>query len=94
MPMDAPIAWRANTMLNTASLIHAEALVDRLDSLREPYRGNAIAWIERCAARRFTDLDQDLGQFLDELNPDLRDEYLLNMNMILDDAVKYFGIED
>jgi hypothetical protein len=81
-------------MLKTASLDTAEALVDRLDSLREPYRGNAIAWIERCAARTFTDLNEDIGQFLDELNPDLRDEYLLNMSMILDDAVKYFGVVD
>ncbi len=81
-------------MLKSASLTNAESLVDRLDSLREPYRGNAIAWIERCAARRFTDLGQDIGQFLDELNPDLRDEYLLNMSMILDDAVKYFGVAE
>ena len=81
-------------MLKTVSLTNAEALVDRLDALREPYRGNAIAWIERCAARQFTDLDQDIGQFLDELNPDLRDEYLLNMSMILDNAIKYFGVPD
>jgi len=81
-------------MLKTASLDTAEALVNRLDSLREPYRGNTIAWIERCAARTFTDLNQDIGRFLDELNPDLRDEYLLNMSMILDDAVKYFGVTD
>jgi hypothetical protein len=79
-------------MLKAATLTDAEALVDRLDSLQEPYRGNAIAWIERCAARPFTDLGQDISQFLDELNPDLRDEYLLNMSMILDDAVKYFGV--
>jgi hypothetical protein len=78
-------------MLKSVSLTNAESLVDRLALLREPYRGNTIAWIERCAARSFTDLDQDIGEFLDELNPDLRDEYLLNMSMILDDAVKYFG---
>jgi hypothetical protein len=79
-------------MLKAASLTTAEALVERLELLSEPYRGNTIAWIERCAARTFTDLDQDIGQFLDELNPDLRDEYLLNMTMILNDAVKYFGV--
>ena len=81
-------------MLKSVSLANADALVDRLEALREPDRGNAIAWIERCAARQFTDLNLDIGQFLDDLNPDLRDEYLLNMSMILDDAVKYFGIPD
>jgi hypothetical protein len=80
-------------MLKTASLTDAEGLVDRLESLREPYRGNAIAWIERCAARTFTDLDHDIDQFLADLNPDLRVEYLLNMSIILDDAIKYFGVE-
>ncbi len=81
-------------MLRDACLPDAEALANRLEDLREPYRGNTIAWIESCAARKFTNIKKDVRRFVDELDPNLREEYLLNMSLLLDDAVRHFGTGD
>jgi hypothetical protein len=78
-------------MLREACLPDAKALVDRLDDLAEPYRQNTIAWIESCAARKFTNPQSDIRRFVDELDPGLREEYLFNMSLLLDDAVRFFG---
>jgi hypothetical protein len=80
-------------MLREACLPDAEALVNRLKDLREPYRGNTIAWIESCAACKFTNLQADIRRFVDGLDPNLREEYLFNMSLLLDDAVRFFGAD-
>jgi hypothetical protein len=69
----------------------AEALVERINSLREPYRGNAIAWLERCTHQPLKDVGKDLYLFLDGLNPAVRDRFMYHTRMILDDAIRFFG---
>lgn len=71
----------------------AEDLIVRMHRIKEPYRQNLIDWMQSCAGWRFTDLERDVPDFLDTLNPSVRDEYLLNLSMILDDAVRFFGTQ-
>lgn len=68
-----------------------EALVQRLNSLREPYRRNAIAWLETCTKQPLRDVPEDLTAFLDSLSPSVRDRFVLHTRLILDDAVRFFG---
>lgn len=60
--------------------------------LEEPFRQNTIQWLERCTCRKFQDLDEDLRVFFSELHPDSREGYFHNLQMILDDAVRFFGV--
>jgi len=69
----------------------AEALVERINSLREPYRGNAIAWLERCTHQPLKDVGKDLYRFLDGLNPAVRERFVYHTRAILDDAIRFFG---
>jgi hypothetical protein len=69
----------------------AEALVERINALREPYRQNAIAWLEQCTQHPLTNVAEDLFRFLDGLNPIVRDRFMFHTRVILDDAVRYFG---
>ena len=71
----------------------AEALVQRINSLREPYRRNAIAWLEHCTHIQICDLDEDLLRFLEGLSPCVRDRFMYSTRMVLDDAVRHFGRE-
>lgn len=71
--------------------LRASELVERLNALCEPYRQNAIAWLEACAHERFTDVGPDLTEFLQRLTPAVRDRFLLHTGAMLDDALRYFG---
>ena len=71
----------------------AEDLVRRLNALREPYRGNAIAWLEHSTHHRFTNVSEDLLDFLDSLSPALRDGFMSHTRTIIDDAIRFFGEE-
>ncbi len=66
-------------------------LVQRINALCEPYRRNAIAWLEACTHRQFRDVDADLPAFLQGLTPTVRDCFVFNTGAILDGAVRYFG---
>ena len=67
-----------------------EDLVQRINALGEPYRHNAIAWLEACTQEQFEDVDSDLPAFLQRLTPIVRDRFVLNTGAILDGAVRYF----
>lgn len=69
----------------------AEALVQRINALREPYRHNAIVWLETCTKQPLEDIPEDLMAFLDSLSPSVRDRFILHTRLILDDAVRFFG---
>jgi hypothetical protein len=68
-----------------------DCLVERVDMLREPYRRNAILWLERCTRQPLTDVRRDLFQFLDGLTPSVRDRFVVQTKLVLEDAVRYFG---
>ena len=67
------------------------ALARRLEQLGEPYRENALRWLERSLDRRLERLPEDLLEVLRDLNPPLRRRLLWNLRAVLDDAVRYFG---
>lgn len=71
----------------------AEDLVERLNALREPYRRNAIAWLEDSTHHRFANVSEDLFDFLNSLSPALRDGFMCHTRTLLDDAVRFFGEE-
>ena len=66
-------------------------LVQRINALCEPYRRNAIAWLEACTQQQFEDVDADLPAFLQRLTPVVRGRLVLNTGAILDGAIRYFG---
>jgi hypothetical protein len=66
-------------------------LAAQLDDIREPYRQNAIAWLETCTQRRLTLPRRDLLAFLEELHPFVRADFLRHTGSVLDDAVRHFG---
>lgn len=68
-----------------------DALVNHVNMLREPYRRNAIQWLEHCTRRPLTDVRNDLFHFLDGLAPSVRDRFVIQTKLVLEDAVRYFG---
>ncbi len=71
----------------------AQILVDRIESLQEPYRRNTIAWLESLTQEPISNLPRDIHTFLEGLNPVLREHFILNTWLILDKAVRFFGKE-
>ena len=68
-----------------------ETLVQRINALCEPYRRNAIAWLEACTQQDFEDVNADLPAFLERLAPVVRDRFVINTEAVLDGAIRYFG---
>jgi hypothetical protein len=71
--------------------IYAGNLVNRIDSLREPYRKNAIEWVERCAEQRISDLPRDIRRVLRKMPPVKREKFYSRTVQVLDDAVQHFS---
>lgn len=69
----------------------ADTLVEHVNMLREPYRRNAIQWLEHCTRQPLTDVRRDLFDFLDGLTPSVRDRFVIQTRLVLEDAVRYFG---
>ena len=69
-------------------------IVVRISMLREPYRQNAIDWLRYCTQRKLDILYPDLEEFLDELNPFVRNYFIRDILRVLDIAVRHFGIEE
>jgi hypothetical protein len=65
--------------------------VERVNSLREPYRQNAILWLEHCTRHPLPDFQRDLHQFVEGLTPSVRERFVIQTRMLLDDALRYFG---
>jgi hypothetical protein len=70
----------------------AHRLVDRLDTLCEPYRQNAIAWLQLCTQTPMEDPRAEILHFLSDLNPIVRDSFVLHAGRVLDEAVRHFGV--
>jgi len=66
-------------------------LADQLEDLREPYRQNAIAWLETCMQRSLRTPRSDLLSFLEDLHPLIRRNFLHYIACVLEDAGRYFG---
>jgi hypothetical protein len=73
--------------------IEAARFVDQINSLQEPYRQNAIAWLRSCTQMPLDDLSTEITSFLLVLNPVVREFFILNTELVLQQAGKYFGLE-
>ncbi len=71
--------------------IYAGILVDRIDALREPYRKNAIEWVEHCAKQPISDLPRDIRRALSKMPPVKRKKFYAQTVQVLDGAVQHFG---
>jgi len=67
------------------------ALVNRIRALPDPYRGNAIAWLQHCTQAPMEDLESDIDSFLETLNPSVRAKFVFQTGKLLEIAVQYFG---
>ncbi|MGD2058172.1 MAG: hypothetical protein PVF85_01925 [Anaerolineales bacterium] len=66
-------------------------LADRIRELPDPYRGNAIEWLQLCTQTQLTDLENDIENFLDTLNPAVRAKFIFQTGKLLEKALFYFG---
>ncbi len=71
----------------------AHKLADRVDTLCEPYRQNAIAWLQLCTQSPMADPRAEMLRFLSDLNPLVRETFVLHAGRVLDEAVRYFGVK-
>ncbi len=69
----------------------ARGLTLAVEGLEEPYRQNAVEWLERCMQRPVVSLEYDLSAFLDELHPVVRESFIQHARRLLEDALDYFG---
>jgi hypothetical protein len=75
------------------TFVQAHRLADRLDTLYEPYRQNAIAWLQICTQSPMDDPRAEMLHFLTDLNPIVRETFVLHAGRVLDEAVRYFGVK-
>jgi hypothetical protein len=73
--------------------VEAHQLVDRLDTLGEPYRQNAISWLQLCTQSPMEDPRAEILHFLTDLNPIVRESFVLHAGRVLDEAVRHFGVK-
>ena len=71
----------------------AQRLADRLDTLCEPYRQNAIVWLKLCTQSPMDDPRAEMVRFLSDLNPIVRDTFIRHAGRVLEEAVRYFGVK-
>ena len=69
----------------------AAELAAEIDQVKEPYRSNLLAWLNKTAGRKLTNLKGDLAAWLDELGGALMiDQYEL-IRIVCQEADRYFG---
>ena len=71
--------------------IDARVLVDRIDALREPYRRNAIEWVESCVNESMSDLPRDMRRAMNKMAPVKRKEFYSQTVEVLEGAARHFG---
>jgi hypothetical protein len=73
--------------------VEAHQLVDRLETLCEPYRSNAISWLQLCTQSPMEDPRVEILCFLSNLNPIVRESFVLHAGRVLEEAVRHFGVK-
>ena len=66
-------------------------LVNRIKALPDPYRRNAIAWLQHCTQAPIEDLETDINSFLMTLSPPVRAKFVFQTGKLLEIAVQHFG---
>jgi hypothetical protein len=73
--------------------VEAHQLVDQLETLCEPYRQNAISWLQLCTQSPMEDPRAEILHFLTDLNPIVRESFVMHAGRVLDEAVRHFGVK-
>jgi hypothetical protein len=69
----------------------SDAIFERIKDLPQPYRRNAIEWLETCTQTPMRDLRGDMDRFLRRLHPEVRQRFVLQTKRLLDAAVHHFS---
>jgi hypothetical protein len=67
------------------------SIAGQIETLPDPYRGNAIEWLRSCTQSPLDDLEEDMERFLARLHPKVRDQFVVQTCRLLDTAKFYFG---
>ena len=67
-------------------------IAGRIDTLPDPYKGNAIEWLRSCTQSPLENLEEDIESFLQRLHPRVRDQFIIQTSRLLDTATFYFGV--
>ncbi|MDF1499117.1 MAG: hypothetical protein P1P76_01420 [Anaerolineales bacterium] len=78
-------------MAATMTKTGGATLADRIQALPDPYRGNAIEWLQLCTQTQMMDLEKDIDHFLETLNPSVRAKFIFQTGKLLEKAIFYFG---
>lgn len=73
------------------SKLGSETLAGRIQALPDPYRGNAIEWLQLCTQTKMVDLEADIESFLKTLTPTVRAKFIFQTGKLLEKAIFYFG---
>lgn len=71
----------------------AKHLAERIELLPEPYRSNAIEWLERWANGDLSDLDRDLSLVFEGFSAGPRTAWIELLGDVVDEAVRHFGAD-
>ncbi len=71
----------------------ADRLAERIDRLPEPYRSNAIEWLEGWAKMEISDPDRDLSKLFKGSPAIATPVWADLLGDVLEEAVRYFGVE-
>lgn len=66
-------------------------IAGRIETLPDPYKGNAIEWLKSCTQSPLENLEDDIDTFLQRLHPRVRDQFITQTSRLLDTARFYFG---
>jgi hypothetical protein len=67
------------------------AMVEKIQTLKQPYQGNAVQWLQAYISMPIENLEPDLEKFLGGLSPFVRQRFVSHVITVLDDAVRFFG---
>jgi len=68
------------------------AIIERLYSLQEPYRQNAVEWLGEFTNSCISDVPNDMPMFLGTLKPVVRRNFMRFVCLVLDEAAQHFSV--
>jgi hypothetical protein len=87
-----PSAKSLEELMTHFSIEHGGAsIAGQIQTLPDPYRGNAIEWLRTCTQSPLENLEEDIELFLQRLHPTVRNQFLIQTHRLLDTAKYYFG---
>ncbi|MBN2555808.1 MAG: hypothetical protein JXA97_07705 [Anaerolineales bacterium] len=67
-------------------------IIERISTLQEPYRQNAVEWLEEFTQNGIEDVGADMPHFLGTLKPTIRRNFTRFVCLVLDEAAQHFSL--